>query len=306
MRPIITDCNNMCHIQRHAFGDDLSYQDELTGIMWGFLRMLLELSKQFETHRFLFCWDSRKSYRKMEYPEYKANRQQEKTAGELEDNARIYEQFNKLQKEVLPAIGFRNIYHHTGWEADDIIAIVLRDLVVGIAMGDLNGPPIIVSTDKDMYQLLDHCVIYRPLPGDQKMVMTYKLFRERYGVVPQQWVHVRALEGDVSDNIPGIKGVGSKSAIKFIQGQLKPGKVRTAITHADSQKTIKRNVRLMSLPYVGLPMAPAKDHVGMFPIEANETLSFDAFIRVCEKYDFGSFLKTKKLEEWRKHFGMVV
>lgn len=174
MRPIIIDCNNICHIGRHAFGEDMSYQDELTGVMWNFLRTLLQLAKQFESNRFFFCWDSRKSYRKLEFPEYKANRYRDKTEGERESDGRIYAQFDKLQKEVLPAIGFQNIYHHTGWEADDIIAVVLLDLVAGSAMGA--GTPVVVSTDKDMYQLLDHCMVYRPLQGDKKEVVTYKEF----------------------------------------------------------------------------------------------------------------------------------
>ncbi len=305
MRPVIIDCNNICHIAKHAFGADLSHQEELTGVMWSFLRTLLRLAKQFETNQFLFCWDSRKSYRKLEFPDYKANRIKPQTEGERDTNKKIYDQFTKLQKEILPAIGFRNIYQHTGWEADDIIAVVLRYLVVGIAMGNVEGPPVIVSTDKDMYQLLDHCIIYRPLPGTSKEVVTYKTFRERYGVLPQQWVHVRALEGDDSDNIPGIKGVGTKSAIKFVQGTLKPTtKVRKTIMLEESQAIIKRNVRLMELPYSELPRT-AKATDRMFPIVKDEKLSLDAFIQISEKYSFMSFLKTAALEEWTNLFGLV-
>ena len=119
MRPVIIDCNNLCYIQRHAFGTDLSYDEEQTGIMWGFLHRLYDYAKQFETRRFLFCWDSRKSYRKLEYPEYKAHRHNVvKPKGVLESDRRIYSQFDKLRKEILPAIGFKNIYHHTygGWD----------------------------------------------------------------------------------------------------------------------------------------------------------------------------------------------
>ena len=304
MRPVIIDCDNMCHIQRHAFGDELSYQEELTGVIWGFLYRLYDFAKQFETNRFLFCWDSRKSYRKLEFPDYKANRHYEKPPGVQESDSRIYAQFAKLKNEILPAIGFKNIYHRIGWEADDIIAVVLRDLVVGIAMGLVEGKPVIISTDKDLYQLLDHCVIFRPLSGSKKELVTYKLFRERYGVTPQQWTHVRALEGDPSDNIPGIKGVGVKNAIRFVQGTLKAtARIRQEITKDVSQEIIRRNVRLMDLPYAGLP---SDDKAGfrMFPFEKDETLSLDAFIRICERYNFGSFLKTDMLNEWRTLFSM--
>lgn len=58
MKTLIIDSNNVGWIVRYALGEELSYDDEDTGVMWGFMSFVLNLAKQFKTHKFIFCWDS--------------------------------------------------------------------------------------------------------------------------------------------------------------------------------------------------------------------------------------------------------
>lgn len=287
-RPIIVDCNNLCHIQLHALGTELSWQDVQTGVMWGFFNSMLRIAREFVSGKFIFCWDSRHSLRKELYPEYKSNRNMERD----EDDKAMFAQFTKLRRDLLPDIGFRNIYQRKGLEADDLIAVL-----VGL-LYDAGAYPLVVSTDHDLYQLLDMCDIHRPLAGKRKGTITREELVKRYGVRPDQWVAVRALQGDVSDAIPGVNGVGEKTAIKFVRGELPVGSAaRKNIAVASGFGIVHRNEQLMHLPYelagdVRLPY-PMPEHI-----------SLDEFIRVCNQYGFRHFLKPDILAQWRESFHM--
>ncbi len=108
---------------------------------------------------------------------------------------------------------------------------------------------------------------------------------------------VKALAGDVSDNIPGIKGVGEKTAIKFIRGELKEkAKVYAKIVSPKGQHTIARNTILMGLPWEGTEVPNPVD---------DEIFNIDDFLRICNRYRFMSFQKADAITEWRNQFRMV-
>lgn len=307
-RPIIVDANNWCYKQWHAFGDKLSHDEELTGILWGFFHQIILIAEQFKSNRFVFCWDSRKNLRKLEYPRkvvvrdgmeiiegYKANRE---TDAPDEDIKGIFDQFNMLREELLPAFGFKNVFMQTGIEADDIMA----SLVINNDWAD-GERPVIVSTDKDLFQLLDHCDIWRSVNKEIKELVTLTNFQEKYTIAPAQWVDVKALAGDTSDNIPGIRGVGDKTAIKYIKGELSD-KLKSAngnstpyarIISPKGQHIIKRNRHLMSLPH---PDTKVLEPVG------GEVFDIDTFLDICNQYGFQSFQTSEALAEWRRRFGM--
>ena len=129
MTPLIIDSNNLAYIACHAFGEDLSHEEEQTGVMWGFFNQVWHLAKQFKTHKFLFAWDSRQSYRRQEFPAYKAGRHTESEPGIIASNDAIYGQFVKLRTELLHQFGFRNVFHCVGIEADDIIGDPLAEAI---------------------------------------------------------------------------------------------------------------------------------------------------------------------------------
>ncbi len=290
MRPIIVDANNWCFIQYHAFGGKLSYDEQQTGILWGFFSQIIRMAKRFESSRFIFCWDSRKSHRKLFFPEYKANRQA-KTEEVPVDMTEVYAQFELLRKELLPEFGFKNIYLQPGYEADDLMASLVNYLSLALAFGAER--PVIVSTDKDLYQLLNVCDVYRPVT---KELITADSFTDFYTVRPSQWVDVKAMAGDTSDDVPGIKGVGEKTAIKYIRGELKEkAKVYAKIVSPKGQAIVTRNMKLMELPWDGTDVFDPVD---------GEEFHLDDFLRICDRYQFLSFQKTDALNEWRNRFGM--
>ena len=147
MSKIIIDCHNICYRAFHTTG----YLD--LGIVYGFLKALLDFAKTLESSQFIFCWDSRKSFRKELEPTYKLR--PPKTEEEQEELEEALEQFTQLRKEVLPNLGFRNIFLQPGYEADDLIAHIVQRFP---------GDYTIVSGDEDLYQLLNQSKLYKRQP----------------------------------------------------------------------------------------------------------------------------------------------
>ena len=175
-----------------------------TNALYGFTTMLLKLLEEQKPTHFLIAFDAGKvTFRHTQYAEYKGGRS--KTPPELS------EQFPVL-KELIASFGIAQ-YEQEGYEADDIIGTLTR---LADESGDLEV--IVVSGDKDMLQLASDKV---------KIAITRKgitevelhdpaLIQEKYGLVPKQIIDLKGLMGDASDNIPGIPGVGEKTALKLL------------------------------------------------------------------------------------------
>lgn len=278
MKTLIFDSNYLCYSSYFAMGD-LKFHDNGTGVIFGFLSQLYDLANYFDSNHVVFCWDSRNSLRKQKHAFYK-NR--EKT----EDLREAFKQFKELQHHVLPYIGFRNIFIQGGYEADDLIAsFVQRHKPEG---GDKN---IIISSDNDLLQLLDDANMYVPR---KKQLITKKSFMQEYEIQPKEWAHVKALAGCDSDTVPGIPGIGIKTAIKYLRGRLKPGKLLDAIESKEGIKIYNRNLRIVQLPY---------DHTSP-PRLKEDVIYEDYFIEICKEYGFKSFLDPGSLADWRRRFLM--
>ena len=210
---VVIDANYLCYVNRFALSQGLSYRGHHTEIIFGFLRHINELARHFETKKFIFCWDARKSLRREIYPEYKTNRRVNQTEEENELDQIAYVQFNEIKDNVLPKIGFTNIFYREGYEADDIIASIVK-----------NNPDryIVVASDTDLFQLLDYCSLYNIV---KKSTTTKIIFEREHEISPDKWHLVKAIAGCGTDNVFGVQGVGEKTAIKFISGLLKTGKI---------------------------------------------------------------------------------
>lgn len=260
---------------------ELSFLDMKTGVIFGFFVRLLKLWEEFQSNQFVFCWDSRKRFRSAIYPEYKKGPSRSSSITP-EQRVIISKQMEALQCEILPALGFKNILHQTGYEADDLITkAILR----------YEREFIVVSTDKDLFQTLavGACrFIYNTVTGKK---MTRDLFRKTYQVEPFEWVKVKALAGDPSDNIPGVPGIGEKSAIAFVLDKLKGKKLQSI---HESEAIIERNLKLVRLPFKqpGFPL--------IVPDLQLDDLSVDRFIDVFDRYGFRSFLREEKLSKWKE------
>jgi len=280
---LVIDCNCLCHISRSVFSS-LIYDDQRVGVIFGFLRQLFQLGKKFQPDLWAFCWDSVKSYRRAIFPEYKAKRR-ERTPQEQREDELAYTQFDELRESILPALGFKNIYQFVGLEADDLIALLVRD------ESHRAFDKIVVGTDRDLCQVLrEDCSLYSPIT---KVGTTFDGFASKYGVSPGVWNMIRAISGCGGDGIPGVVGVGEKTAIKYWCGELKESsKICKRIREAEGGGLIDRNERLMNLPF----------RTVYLPSMVSDSLCFKSFVEVFDRYHLESFLR--QAEQWKQVFRM--
>lgn len=192
-----------------------------TNAVYGFTTMLLKLIEEQKPTHFLVAFDAGKTtFRHKGYSEYKGGR--EKTPPELS------EQFPVL-KELLESFGIRQ-FQLDGYEADDIIGTLTR------TADEQDGMEVLVVTgDKDMLQLAsDNVKIALTRKGISEVELYDPAYIEdKYGLKPDQIIDLKGLMGDASDNIPGIPGVGEKTALKLLHEY---GSVEKVLENASSIK----------------------------------------------------------------------
>lgn len=238
---LIVDGHNLAKRAHYTVGR-LNYNGRPTGVVFGFLRQFISLYTQHACDGAVVCWDMRPYRRNEIYPDYKKKKEEltETAKLELDD---YHKQVNALHNTILPAMGFPNTFRAKGYEADDLIARLVREFPVA------DATRVIVSTDEDLFQLLaDGVVIWNPTKG---MVLDQFWFELGYGIPPEKWPLVKAIAGCSSDNVPGVKGVGEKKAIQYLLGTLKPdSKAYRDIKPGDWMS----NMRLVELPFAGTPL----------------------------------------------------
>lgn len=172
-----------------------------TNAVYGFVSMLVNVLKEQKPTHIAVAFDiSRETFRSRIYPEYKATRAKSPAefAGQVE-----------LIKQILEAINIP-IVTAQDFEADDVIATLSQASPI---------PVKIVSGDRDSFQLVnDNVTVLYPKKGMSDLaLMTPDAVKEKYGVTPQRYRDLAALVGESSDNLPGIPGVGPKTAAKWIE-----------------------------------------------------------------------------------------
>jgi DNA polymerase-1 len=256
---LLIDVSNLAYRSLYTTGA-LSHQGQGTGILYGILRQAKSLHERFPDGRLVWCFDSVSSRRKNLRPSYKANRNVDlEDAAVAEARKSLREQVGLLRDKYLPALGYRNIFWREGYEADDVIASLC---------GTVSGRLWIVSSDNDLLQLLDgdRVMLLNPKGG----VTTEQAFTARWGIKPSSWAAVKAIAGCSGDNVIGVRGVGEKTAAKYLLNKMKPeSKIFRAICGSVSQ--IRENMILVKLPF---------DGVGYFDVYLDE-LSDVRWQRVC-------------------------
>ena len=275
---LVFDCYGILHAVKHGIQNKMSYGGQDTSIIYGFLNTVNRISRICNSGLFVFAWDSRGSLRKKQYPGYKLRK--EKTAAEKAQDAAAFPQFQLVRTDVLPTIGWKNSFIHTGLEADDLIAHVVQQYGK-----DYNFT--VISNDNDLLQLLDYCSLY----SHSRNTLTRKQdFVAEWGIAPIDWATVKAIAGCTSDTVAGVKGVGEKTAVKHLVNALKPSaKATQAIVGAEGQAIIERNLPLVTLPLAS-PLGLELDFMG-------EQLSQMGFAEVCSKYGMQSFLEERTFQD---------
>ena len=194
------------HRGYHALPDFVSTKGEPTGALYGLMALLFKMSKELEPDYIIAAYDlPEQTFRHKEYKDYKAGRA--KT-----DDALIAQIIRS--RDLIDAFGIER-YELAGFEADDVIGTVAEEVK---KRGDMDV--IIASGDMDTLQLVDDKAVrvYTLRKGISDTVLyDEKAVFERYGFRPEFLTDYKGLAGDASDNIPGIVGIGEKSATTLIQ-----------------------------------------------------------------------------------------
>ncbi len=189
-----------------------------TNAVYGFTAMLINLLRDEAPTHVAAAFDvSRQTFRSDKYPDYKANRSAtpDEFRGQIE-----------ITKEVLVALGI-TVLAEAGFEADDVIATLATQAeAAGFRV-------LVVTGDRDSLQLVtEHVTVLYPIKGVSELTrFTPEAVLEKYGLTPRQYPDFAALRGDPSDNLPGIPGVGEKTASKWI---VEYGSLQTLVDDVDS------------------------------------------------------------------------
>ncbi len=213
----LVDGNNLAYRAYFALPEELATSEGFpTNALLGFVNMLFKLLVDYKPKGVAVAWDTRPVHRLEVAEEYKAERRP------MPDLLR--EQFPYF-KPIVEAFGYRNL-EFEGWEADDVIA------TIATRADEAGVKTCVVSTDRDAFQLCSEnvCLMMTPRGVADVQVYTPERVEARYGVTPTQVPDFIGLKGDTSDNIPGVAGIGDKTAGQLI-GQ--DGSVEAVIEHAD-------------------------------------------------------------------------
>ncbi|MDR0890643.1 MAG: hypothetical protein LBM05_00740 [Endomicrobium sp.] len=246
--------------------------------VYGFIQFLFKIKKIFQPDYILVCFDYPARYFRHEiFLDYKQNRKP------LEID--IIEQMTIIREECLNALNIQYL-EIKGYEADDLIAtIVTKNSLFN------NLDSIIVSGDKDVLQLIDQKI--RVWDDSKKIMYSNKEVQLKYGVSPTQLIDVFALTGDIVDNIPGIKGIGLKTAVKLVNTF---GTIETIFRN---MSTIKGNLnKLLHLGkreaklsksliklYTAVPLNFKLNDYKTHDLNVNKAYTF------FQKYKFNSFIQ---------------
>ena len=205
-RYMLIDGNALIHRGYHAIPALSTKSGEQTNAVYGFSLILLKAMADIKPTHIACTFDlAGPTFRHEQYKEYKGTR--------VKADQELYDQIPRV-KEVVRALNIP-VFEKQGFEADDC----LGTLAMALHKKDPEAEVIIVTGDLDTLQLVNHVIkVYTMRKGISDVVIyDAKAVRARYGLSPEQMVSYKALRGDPSDNIPGVKGIGEKGAAELIK-----------------------------------------------------------------------------------------
>ncbi len=251
-----------------------------TSAVYGFTTTLIKLIKDFGLDHAAVVLDaSEETFRRELYPPYKANR--EPPPEELLSNLPFI-------REVAAALSIP-VFEVGGVEADDVIGTLARQAEAE------GSDAVIVSPDKDFQQLLSaRITLFKPARrGEEFDRVTESTFREKFGVGPARFIDILALMGDSADNVPGIRGIGEKTAARLIAEY---GTVEELLAHAAELKGKRAREGLLASP----EMARLSKHLVTIKTDVGVSLDWEelargdlgsaAVRRVFRKLEFNTLL----------------
>jgi DNA polymerase-1 len=234
----LVDGNNLAYRAFFALPEELATTEGFsTNALLGFTNMLFKLLSDYRPKGVAVAWDTRPVHRTELSEEYKSERRP------MPDLLR--EQFPYF-RPIVEAFGYRNL-EFEGWEADDVIATLA-------ARADESGvKTCVVSTDRDAFQLVSEnvCLMMTPRGVSDVHVYTPERVEARYGIPPERVPDFIGLKGDSSDNIPGVPGIGDKTAGQLVAqygslegvlehvDELSPARAKSIREHSEQARVAK-------------------------------------------------------------------
>ncbi len=279
----IIDGNSLINRAYYAMRNPMITRDGIfTQGIFGFIKMLDKIKRDYEPQYMAIAFDMKApTFRHKEYEEYKAGRK--KMPPELAMQI-------PLLKDVLRAMNIRQL-EMEGFEADDIIGTIAK------RAEEAGLTPYIFTGDKDELQLASDVtrVIITRKGVSEFDIYDRQAMIDKYGFTPQQFIDFKGLMGDQSDNIPGVPGVGEKTATKLI---LEFGSVENLLSHTEDikQKGVRTKIEenaqmaVMSKRLATINTNVPIDMEGFGEFLLTEP-DYDALVDIYNKLEFNKFLK---------------
>ena len=263
-----------------------------TNGLYGFINMLNKIISEEKPSYMMIAFDKGKTFRHEKYDGYKDGRRA------TPDDLKM--QF-PIAKEIAKAMGIP-CFEIDNYEADDIIGTFAKEV-------DENNDFIstIISSDKDLLQLISDDNEVKLLKQSDFVRMNKETFIETYGFTPEKMVDLKGLMGDASDNIPGVKGIGEKGAIKLIQDY---GTIENLYNHIDEikGKTKEKLEEGKTSAFFSKELATIYKDV---PIDKDlNKIKYNGatpkLIPLMKEYEFFSLLKKMEIKEEKKEIDFEV
>jgi DNA polymerase-1 len=283
MKLILIDGSGFIYRAFYALPKLTSKYDQMpVGAVYGFCNMTLSIASAHKHDYIAVVFDAgRKTFRHEIYAEYKANR------GDVPEN--LVPQF-PMVRTVCDILGIPYI-EENGVEADDLIASYATTAKESCLLTE------IVSSDKDLIQVMsDNIAVYDPMKS--QFLSSESVF-EKYGIYPHQMIDFQALVGDTSDNIPGIAGVGPKTAAMLLQQFGSLDNIFSKLDQIASIRIRERLIKHKDDAYISKSLSMLKtDLVLKTPIEnlIRRQIVPDTAYNFFNKHGFNSIIK-----RWLKH-----
>ncbi len=253
-----------------------------TNALFGFISMLNKIISEEKPEYMAVAFDIGKNFRKEEYDFYKE--------GRIETPEELKMQM-PIAREILDKMGIKH-FELAPYEADDIVGTIVK-----MTEEDKDFASVIVSSDKDLLQLISDETEVKLLKQSGFIRYNHQTFVEDYKIEPIRMIDLKALMGDASDNIPGVKGIGEKTALKLLQEYTSlenlyanidkiSGKTKEKLINDKEMAFISKKIATI---YQEVPLNIVLEDLKYIPV-VNQSL-----IDLYKDLEFFSFLKNMKL-----------
>ena len=290
MKTILIDGHSIAFRAFFALGDLKTKDDFPTSVIHGFTSMLKKVINEYNPDNLIIAWDvSRKTFRTQMYKEYKANR------SSSPDSFKI--QIPELQK-LLSNFKIAQV-SKDNYEADDVLGSLAKK------MSSKDNMVYILTGDRDSFQLINKYVnvIYTKKGISETEIINDIAFNKKYGIKVNQYIDYLSLKGDPSDNIPGVPGIGEKTALELLKkynslegiidyiDELKPKQKENLVIYRDQMYLSKQLATIVTNLNLEIPTSSLKESI------FNNKNLIDSNKKMLQKFELTTFLKSVGYEK---------